>query len=230
MKWQDITLQQFQFIDRVNNDPDYDEMERLLHTTCILFGHTEYTISQLPIEKVKKLIAKTTKLFSNPCPDTPKKRIGRYFIDYNMDNIRLGQYVELTHFIQSGPVENADKILASVAHFPFKKNNSINHPKIADYFLQSPVTDVIGSAKAVIESFGKLNEQYKGLFSGGESVTDPFNKYYGWVYSATSVAEHERITLEQAFDIPIRQALNDLAYLKSKAEYDKAQIKKHAQS
>ena len=138
--------------------------------------------------------------------------------------------MELTYFIQSGPVENADKILATVAHFPFRKNNSINHPKIADYFLQSPVTDVIGSAKAVIESFGKLNEQYKGLFSGGESVTDPFNKYYGWVYSATSVAEHERITLEQAFDLPIRQALNDLAYLKSKAEYDKAQIKKHAQS
>jgi len=230
MKWRDITLQQFQHIDLVNQDQDYDQIEKLLHTACIIYGHTEYTISQLPLKKVQKLIAKTAKLFSTQCPDMPRERIGRYFIDYNMEHLRLGQYVELTHFIQAGPVDNADKILASVAHTPFRKNRSSIHGKIADYFLHAPVPDVIGSAKLVIESFGRLNEKYKGLFSGGEGVTDSFNKYYGWIYSATIVAEHERITLEQAFDLPITQALNDLAYLKSKAEYDKAQIKKHAQS
>jgi hypothetical protein len=230
MKWADITLQQFQFIDRVNNDQDYDDLDKMLHTACILFGHTEYTIAQLPTKKVEKLLAKTHKLFSKECPDIPKKRIGKYFINFKMDTIRFGQYVELTHFIQNGAIENADKILASVAHLPFRKNSSANHYKVSEYFLGQPVPYVIGSTKAVIESFAALNDQYKGLFSGGESVTDPFNKYYGWVFSATQVAEHERITLEQAFDLPIRQALNNLAYLKSKGEYDKSQIKRHAES
>jgi len=41
------------------------------------------------------------------------------------------------------------------------------------------------------------------------------------------VAEHERITLEEAFDLNVRQALNDLSYLKAKRQYDEQQLKKH---
>jgi len=41
------------------------------------------------------------------------------------------------------------------------------------------------------------------------------------------VAEHERITLEQAFDLNVRQALNDLSYLKAKRNYDEQQLKKN---
>jgi hypothetical protein len=48
---------------------------------------------------------------------------------------------------------------------------------------------------------------------------------YGWIYQATLIAEHERIKLEEVYDLPTIQALNDLAYLKSKNAHDNEQMK-----
>lgn len=53
-----------------------------------------------------------------------------------------------------------------------------------------------------------------------------FMQRFGWIYQATIVAEHEKIRLEQVYDMMTIQFLNDLSYLKAKGEYDKEQIKK----
>jgi hypothetical protein len=39
------------------------------------------------------------------------------------------------------------------------------------------------------------------------------------------VAAFERITLEEAYELPTLQFLNNLAYLKSKSEYEAEQLK-----
>jgi hypothetical protein len=49
---------------------------------------------------------------------------------------------------------------------------------------------------------------------------------YGWIYQATLLAEHERITLEQVYEMPTIQALNDLSYLKAKNAFDSDQMRK----
>ena len=49
---------------------------------------------------------------------------------------------------------------------------------------------------------------------------------YGWIYQATLIAEHEKIKLDEVYNLSTIQALNDLAYLKSKNAHDREQIKK----
>jgi hypothetical protein len=49
---------------------------------------------------------------------------------------------------------------------------------------------------------------------------------FGWIYQASLVAEFERITMEEVYDIPTIQFLNDLSYLKAKNEYEAEQLKK----
>ena len=49
---------------------------------------------------------------------------------------------------------------------------------------------------------------------------------YGWIYQAKLIADHEAIRLEEVYKLPTIQFLNDLAYLKAKAEHDKEQLKK----
>jgi hypothetical protein len=49
---------------------------------------------------------------------------------------------------------------------------------------------------------------------------------FGWIYQATIIADHERIKLEDVYELTTLQALNDLSYLKSKNAYDSEQIKK----
>jgi hypothetical protein len=50
-------------------------------------------------------------------------------------------------------------------------------------------------------------------------------RHYGWIYQATLIAEHEKIKLDEVYELPTIQALNDLAYLKSKNAYEAEQIK-----
>lgn len=49
---------------------------------------------------------------------------------------------------------------------------------------------------------------------------------YGWIYQATLIADHEKIKLDDVYNLPTLQVLNDLAYLKSKNAYDSEQMKK----
>jgi hypothetical protein len=48
---------------------------------------------------------------------------------------------------------------------------------------------------------------------------------FGWIYQATIIAEHERIKLEDVYEMSTLQALNDLSYIKSKNAHDREQMK-----
>ena len=54
-----------------------------------------------------------------------------------------------------------------------------------------------------------------------ESGKDTFTKYYGWIFATEKVAELERITLEQAYDLSTLQYLNDLVYINEKQKNEK---------
>jgi hypothetical protein len=88
-----------------------------------------------------------------------------------------------------------------------------------------------------LSSIQRLDKEFSGLFQGGndESGDDDrggrdnsksFMSVYGWIYQATLIAEHERIKLDEVYNLSTLQVLNDLAYLKSKNAYDSEQMKK----
>ena len=57
-----------------------------------------------------------------------------------------------------------------------------------------------------------------------QSIERVFARYYGWIYSATVVADHERISLDAAFELPVLQFLNGLAYMKMKNKVEAKQM------
>jgi hypothetical protein len=81
-----------------------------------------------------------------------------------------------------------------------------------------------------------LDKEFEGLFDSGNVEEDEplssrggvsnFMRYYGWIYQTELVAALEKVTLEQTYEIPTLQYLNDLAYLKAKGEYEAEQLKK----
>ena len=57
-----------------------------------------------------------------------------------------------------------------------------------------------------------------------ESGKDSFTKYYGWIFAAERVAEFERISLEQAYELMTLQFVNDLVYINEKQKNEKKMI------
>ena len=78
-----------------------------------------------------------------------------------------------------------------------------------------------------------MDAKFSGLFDKGDDGegddgrssrggVPSFMDVYGWHYQATLVAEYERIKLSEVWELSALNFLNDLSYLKAKAEYEKA--------
>jgi len=231
MNWQDITLAKYQQLEKINMRAISD-IDKVLFSACIIFDKTEYELDNETPKKVLKYTRQINKVFSEPFPEKHFDKIGKYFINYDISKISFGQYIELAFFLSGNPLQSAHYILATMSKAWLRKNKASDHRRKADYFLRQPVTMITGSVKVVIENFIAFNNEYKDLFGLDKEVTgataqeDRFNKRYGWIYSASRVAEYERITLDEAFGLPIGQALNDLTFLKAKDKYEYEQFKK----
>jgi hypothetical protein len=181
------------------------------------------------------MMSKMQKVFETPFNAKVFNKIGRYFINYDISKMTFGQYIELAFFLSNNPIQNAHYIMATIGNQWLRKHTANDHRKKANYFLNQPIEKIIGSLNRITEAFGEFNKEYKSLFGvdkevSGDVQEDVFNKRYGWIYSASQVAEYERITNDEAFALPVRQALNDLVYLKAKARYEAEQLRKSNKS
>lgn len=233
MNWSSITLGKFQQIEHLNKR-GLSEMDKVLFSTCIVFDMTEYELDNTDPKKVFKMTNKLAKVFESPFNPKPLTKIGKYFINYDISKISFGQYIELAFFLQN-QIHNAHYIMATMSRMWLRKHTAKDHRRKADYFLLQPVNKVIGGINQIAENFKEFNKEYKSLFGLDKEVTgdvqeQEFNKRYGWIYSASQVAEYERITQDEAFNLPVRQALNDLAYLKAKGKYEANQSRKNSQT
>ena len=229
MTWKNITLGMYQRIEAVNKQ-DIPDIDKALFSACVVFNKTEYQMDNEKPGKVLKMMTKMQRMFEAPFDPKARERIGDYNINYDVSRITLGQYIEISFFIGRGPVENAHYILASMAGRWRKKKVTSDHRTRAEYFLTQPVEQVIGAVNLIQENYARFNSQYQQLFGVDTDVVgnvqnEEFNKRYGWIYSATQVAQHEGIPLDAAYALPVKQAFNGLMYIKAKGKYELEQLR-----
>lgn len=229
MNWSTITLAKFQQIEAVNS-LNLSDMDKALFSVCIIYNMTEFELDNTAPGKVLRMTERVSKVFESPFNPKAQNKIGRYFVNYDVSKMTFGQYIELAFFLQD-TVSHAHYIMATISREWMRKHTADNHRKKANYFLLQSVVDIMGGVGLIKERFEEFNKEYKKLFGvdkevGGDVQDDDFNKRHGWIYSATQVAQHEGINLDQAFALPVRQALNDLVFLKAKGKYEVEQLKK----
>lgn len=234
MNWKKITLGKYRQLDEINNR-EIPDIDRVLFSTCVVFDMTEYQLDNAEPKKVVKMMNRMRSVFETPINAKPFNKIGRYFINYDISKMTFGQYIELAFFLSNKPIQNAHFVMATISSQWLRKHTAIDHRKKANYYLDQPVDKIIGALGRITENFAEFNKEYKSLFGvdkevSGDVQEDMFNKRYGWIYSASQVAEYERITNDEAFALPVRQALNDLIYIKAKAKYEADQLRKSNKS
>lgn len=229
MNWSSITLAKFQQIEAVNSR-ELSDIDKALFSVCIIYNMTEFELDNTEPTKVLKMTTRVSNVFGSPFKPKAQTKIGRYFINYDVSSMTFGQYIELAFFLQN-PTKNAHYIMATISKQWLRKHTASDHRKKANYFLLQPVISVMGGVGLIKERFEEFNKEYDKLFGVDKTVSgdvqdDDFNKRHGWIYSATQVAQHEGVNLDQAFALPVRQALNDLVFLKAKGKYEVEQLRK----
>jgi hypothetical protein len=230
-KWKNISVAKYQSINEINQS-DLDDIDKMLFTITELLNSTEDKIdkiSSFTFLRLQKQLEKRLKYIEKQLDF--EEYIKGFTFTKNANEITLGQYIEIQHFLKGDYINNLHLIGASIS-----KCKKLNHVERANKILELPVLNIIWNIYHFLESFKDFNLNYKGLF-GIEDIEDEeylpvsngFNAKYGWIYSAKKIADFENITLEQSFDLPITQAFNDLSYLKEYQNYEneisKRQIK-----
>lgn len=225
MTWKNISLFKYQQIEQINSNKNYDDLEKVLLTAVVLFNLTEQYIIDMGAAFAARLIRRVNKIFAIPFKSDLSQRIGKYNIGYNVPDFTFGQYVELAFFFQR-PGQHAHYILASCARRRFRRYESESHKARAEYFLFAPCQKAIGAVEVIRINLEAFNAGFSHLFGLDEEVhtrkaqSDKFNNRYGWTYSASAIAEYCRIPLNDVYAMPAKEALNHLAYLKEKAQYE----------
>ncbi len=224
-----LTLEKYKTIDAIAADKSLSDIDRTLYCICALYDYAPEELDKEDPLKVVKMVAKLEKVFKFKI--SAPTIIGIYKINYDISSITFGQYTELSYFFQFNAIDKSNYILASVARTAI----NIPHPKKAAYFSSKPVGVITGAMGKIRAGYLALNKEFGSLFgldedvhpeANSDSFMSYFNKRYGWIYSAEAVATYEKISVEEAYKLPVKRALNDLVYLKAKQKYEYLLTKK----
>lgn len=216
-----MTLAEYQRIAGFWNSEN-DEVTQVALIICDLYGYTYDEVNNMKPNKFLKLSKKVEKSFVGI-----DKKPWYCMMDLNVDafSITFGQFIEVQHFLKLGEIDSMHLIAASIW------NDKRDHKVKAEILLNKNIRYVLKDISTFLLSFAELLSSYKGLFETEEQNDEegeaklekphPFIDQYGWIYSAKQVAEHEGITVDQVFELPVLQAFNTLSYLKSYQSYQK---------
>jgi len=226
-KWSKISVEMYQYINDINQS-DMTNIDKLLQTVSVLTGKTVKQLdilgqSKRGVARFNQLTIEVKKRFEELLKSgNPMSKVKKFKFDFNIEQLKFGQYIEIQHFVKQGQIEAIHLLAASMC-----ENEDMNHQQRAEHILQLPFLPVFWNVAHMIEKLNKFNHEYKGLLGIDDEVDEElkpeqskFNERYGWIYSAKKVADFEGVSLEAAFDLPVRQAFNDLAYLKELSNYE----------
>ena len=221
-KWDKITVEMYQYINEIN-ETDMDQVDKVLFSMAFLVGKSEQEFDKINKYKFAQLQRQFKQRFEQlNVQGNETERIKDFKFNFDIRKVTLGQFIEVQHFYKNNYLNNLHLIAAS-----FSTCDKLSHVERADKILKMPLLPVLFNVKKFIEVIKKLSDEYSGLFGIEEMeeeelkpLTNGFNEQYGWIYSAKKVAEFEGIKLDEAYDLPIIQAFNDLSYLKAHQEYE----------
>jgi len=125
MKWNELTLWQYQQLMPILTTPnkDWTELDKEVKLLCVITGLTEYQIDSLSIEDLKEL-RKELAFLDEPIEGKPvdyiKTNGKQYRINYDIKNMPAARYIESKVFSKE-TLANLHKIAASMV-IPQKKN------------------------------------------------------------------------------------------------------------
>lgn len=125
MKWNELTLWQYQQLMPIITKPnkDWTELDKEVKLLCIVTGLTEYQLDSLGIKELKELRSELAFL-DDPIEGQPvdyiKTNGKQYRINYDIKNMPFARYIESKVFSKD-TVANLHKIAASMV-IPQKKN------------------------------------------------------------------------------------------------------------
>jgi hypothetical protein len=237
MTWNDLNVFQYQQLEKIllGENP----LGHAMRIIAIINSTTESQVEKYSHKRLLKELQKIKFLitqFDGKPKDYIQIGLKRYICNYDINKVNTARYIETKVFAKDF-VQNLHKVAASMViptvltplGYFTKRYNATLHSIYSQDIQEANFVDVYFSVTKYVKMIADLDSNYKGLYdeidqdmeSQQQRGGSRFVEFYGWQYCAKIVAEHENITLDAAYNLPVIQFLNDLSYLKAERDYIK---------
>ena len=212
-----MTVKDYQIIQDIRESTDIDDFDKSAWAVCYVLGLKPEQVDSQPRKFARRMVKTERRINKATIP----MRFARA-VNTDAERITFGQFVEVIEWLKFGDIEQMHMIYATLL-------NTGNHQHDAQRALKMNVRLVLPYVLEFITSFDNLLSRFKNLFEppkqedgGKPEPPHPFMQMYGWQYQAKVLAEYMggNYTVNDAFNMNIIEALNTLALLKSKSDYD----------
>jgi len=200
-----------------------DDVVKTALSVCFYYGLTHDTVNAMHPKVFIKLSDRMVKKLNINKPFIPSFKFKR-----DAKSITFGQFVEIQQWLRLKKNDDFEAILIREIHMVAASilRRRKNHRKQSIEILNQDINGVYYYVIEFLKSYDQLINEFPFLFKSKEEDTiSPkndhyFQKSFGWIYAATTIANHNGIKLEEAYKLPVVRALNDLVYLKAKSDFD----------
>jgi hypothetical protein len=198
-----------------------NDVERMGYICCELYGLTynqANNLSQANFTKYAKRIEKDFSKVYKP------KYFKRFKLEPDATKLRLGQFIELQHYLKSDLKSVISKVAATISQQ--KKPNK----EIEQAVLKANIRYVLPYVLEAVNSLEMLVSKYPYLFEQPPANMDepiskealkvhPFVASYGWIDQAKVLADYFNIKFNEAMELGVIESLNILSLIKAKNAY-----------
>jgi hypothetical protein len=213
-----MTVAQFQKCYNINLTTSND-VERMGYICCELYGLTYDQANNLTQAKFTKYAKRIERDFSKVYKP---KYFKRFKLEPDATKLRLGQFIELQHYLKSDLKSVISKVAATISQQ--KKPNK----EIEQAVLKANVRYVLPCVLQAVNSLEMLVSKYP--FEQPQANMDepiskealkvhPFVANYGWIDQAKVLADYFNIKFNEAMELGIIESLNILFLIKYKDAY-----------
>lgn len=220
-----MTLNQYQSIYKIK-EAVQDDIEGMALIICEMYDFNPEDVDDFTPREFTKYCKKVGKIFLKA---TKKPLLKKYKYTTKAEQLTFGQFISLQHWLKKDPISMAHLLAATIIE------SDKPHKELAEKLLHTKsrhslpfVLELITSLQDLILKYAKLfeidtdkNEDLELIKRDRNLRQHPFITQYGWLFSAKEVGEWLGLKMDEVYKLNIIEALNTLALLKSKQDYEK---------
>jgi hypothetical protein len=236
--WTEVST--YQYLELINSFENDSIIEKYIQFLCILSDtEIEYWYKK-DIEEIFNLVKELVFLEKEPESILNKELENFNLIDIN--KIKLGEFIDIEYYLNNGGISNLHKI-ATIMYKKFKHDefgnvileqyDNINFEKRAEFFLNQPITNIIGIVKYINEFKNTFNNNFKSILEPeiNEEDLDPeeeltiedkkaiekekLMKAWTWEFLLNNLTHGDITKYNEVLNLPLIFVFNQLTFKKT---------------
>lgn len=235
--WDEVYVDDFLELRKLETDNFKINFSKQLAILSVITGEDEEVFEDLDVDELNKILKSIAWIKSQPSTEFQRKINNLHFKGF--ENLTLGEYIDIEHFISEDYYENLPIICAILyrqkrtddwGNIIWEPYDNIDIWKRSEQFLDIPITDIFGIIQSLLNWRNEFMDIYQGLFQPEIPDADPDEELseedlieeekeqrlakFAWAIIIDKLSNNDITKVNTITNLPLVQVMNHLTMKK----------------